>query len=837
MLNWFRRLGRLRVPAETVLVAGSLTVAAWASAAFVADLGYGQPWPLPGRPIHPVSAAIIATLAVGVACLRGRLPQLALLCPSLVLGSLVALVANRIHADGTAWSWPGVIVRDYLMLATGAPSVPASDWNVAAYTAVALGTILSTVRSSAASIAVDVLAWVPISIGVATVSLHVTGIGAAVWDQSLTRPGFDMAVALCCLGLALGITNGRQRGGAFAVLLSRDSAGWISRRYLTVTLLAPVAVVWAGAALVRAAESIDLLPGAVTVMFTMVGGVTALSLAGRVRLAERRVREAKTRAEEAKERLNLALDVGNIGTYETDLGTRQVHRSDTLYRMYGLEKREPEISAEHWRALIHPDDRAWVLAARDALGEDAPEYRRTHRIVRRSDGVVRYVTVAARWLPGGALGAGRIVGAVSDITSHMEAALAAERASDAKSRLMAGIGHDLRQPLQGMLLHLDVVSSLLERTQGVPDAARSSLAACSEATASLSKMLDGMLAMARSGTDQEPIRLHDMSVAHLLRDLEREYSPRAAIDRIDLRIRVSKGDELHARTDPALLERVLRNLIENAIKHTPKGGRILVLGRARAAGPLVEVRDSGRGIPEAKLGAIWDERRQVSPSDQGSGMGLATVRRLATRMGWGFGADSLIGRGSRFWIRIPTGMEDEGRPLRASRAYDPSAQAAPPEAEVAVGLPLVMLVEDEEALRQGLASLIRRLGAEVVEAGDTCGARREAHSLLAQGRVPDAILSDYRLPGESGIKVIEAVRTLFRAPIPAILLTADTGEEVEGATAAIGAKLFRKPLGSSSIAEALRSTGLRLPEGYGRGDAPRLPSPRPGAGHSAQNER
>lgn len=799
---------------ETGLLLVAATTAAGILAAWATGLGFERPWPLAGRPPQPILACLILALTLGVAGLRhSKISVLSVIAPLVALATIVLAVANRAHGPSGPLLMPMLTVADFAMLqATNPVPPPSSNWNLVAFTALGVGTLVSVVHSRWTRFVADLGALVAISIGVAAMAVHLLGLPSAVGVMGLYRTGPETALAMSVLGLSLGLVNGRWRGGAFGVLLSDGTAGWLGRRYMAATMFAPAIAIWISFGIVRIIGSEEaVVPALITTLLSLALGSSALSLVWRVDRVEREMRAAKETAEVAANRLKLALEAGSIGTWDTDLGTGDVRRSEALYKMYGMERQTPEVNSKYWPSAIHPDDRDRVLAIRSAVTPENPEYRSSHRIIRANDGVVRHVSVAARWLPEGSSSAGSLAGMVTDITDHVEGVHAAESTSRAKSRLIAGIGHDFGQPVQGLIIHLDILSAALASGPPISPDARRSLEASVEATSAVVKLTERMQALGRAGNALEPIRTSEMSVARRLRSLCREYEARAAANGITLGVRVSNDDALRATTDPVMFERILRNLVENAIKHTPSGGRILLSGRARKSGLLVEVWDTGRGIAEANLSAIWDDRRQVSPSDRGDGMGLATSQQLAVRIGCVLGATSKLGRGSRFWLRMPRETDaiaaDAGS--NSARIASPPATVVPDESRPSGGaLRTVLLVEDSQTVIDALSLVMRRLGYSVVCAVDLAGAMNATRGMLAAGHMPDLIVSDYGLPDGDGPAVIRAVRKACRRPIPAMVLTANIAVEAADETAAIGAHLLLKPVGASSLEEALVVMGL-----------------------------
>jgi CheY-like chemotaxis protein len=237
-----------------------------------------------------------------------------------------------------------------------------------------------------------------------------------------------------------------------------------------------------------------------------------------------------------------------------------------------------------------------------------------------------------------------------------------------------------------------------------------------------------------------------------------------------------------AQADPVILERILRNLVSNAIRYTDDGG-VLVSCRPWRGGLRLQVWDSGIGISEAALPHIFDEFYQVQGSRpleahqrKGLGLGLAIVKRLALLMGSEVQVRSRVAHGTVFTVDVPAG--------RLPRPAEPAAAPGKP----ALGLTLqgrqIIVVEDEPAVREGLSVLLKAWGASVL-AFDTV---TEVEAWLATGpaTAPDLLIVDYRLPqGTTGLQALAAMRAAWPDQhLPAIVVTGSSmgGHEDEAST-------------------------------------------------------
>jgi CheY-like chemotaxis protein len=261
------------------------------------------------------------------------------------------------------------------------------------------------------------------------------------------------------------------------------------------------------------------------------------------------------------------------------------------------------------------------------------------------------------------------------------------------------------------------------------------------------------------------------------------------------------------RSDPILLERVLLNLVSNAIRYTPKGG--IVLGCRHVGDRLrIDVCDSGVGIPKDQQRNIFGEFYQIAAPDQGQrdglGLGLAIVERLCTLLKHPIGVDSTPGQGSRFHVTVPMVAKRPG--------LEPAAAAAAT-ADPLRGK-LIVVVDDDDLVLEGTGGLLRNWGCRVV----TAASDREALTKL-DGNRPDLIISDFHLhDGQTGIEVITALRGALQAPIAAFLISGDILPDRLREAEMKGLHLLHKPIAPMTL-RTMMSRFLKA-DAESRGKAP-----------------
>ena len=240
------------------------------------------------------------------------------------------------------------------------------------------------------------------------------------------------------------------------------------------------------------------------------------------------------------------------------------------------------------------------------------------------------------------------------------------------------------------------------------------------------------------------------------------------------------------RSDFILLERILFNLVSNAVRYTSQGG--VVVGCRKRGGQLrIEVWDTGPGIPEDQQQNIFTEFYRLGDPNRdqraGLGLGLAIVDRLCQLLDQPIELTSAVGRGSRFTVAaplVPARPVDAGRPDSTPVVPDASRNK------------LVVIIDDDPPALDAMAGLLRNWGCLVVTGSTDAAALK---SLAAHVQPPDLIISDHRLPdGRTGIEAIERVRREFGGSIPAFLISGDTHSELLHSARASGYQLLHKPV-------------------------------------------
>lgn len=352
-----------------------------------------------------------------------------------------------------------------------------------------------------------------------------------------------------------------------------------------------------------------------------------------------------------------------------------------------------------------------------------------------------------------------------------------ELANRTKSRFLAVASHDLRQPLHalglfvaGLRNHLD--STERERTVELIDSAVAEMNELFDALLDISKLEAGVLIP----------NLTEFPIQRLLRKIESTFARAAGEKGLQLRVMPSAA---WVRSDVILLERILLNLVSNAVRYSPNGG-IVVGCRRRGEALRIEVWDSGPGIPDNERQNIFAEFYQLADGghhqQSGLGLGLSIVDQLRRLLDHPIELASIVGKGSRFTIVVP--VVAAGKVAEPVNFPQTTLDPTPGK--------FVVVIDNDVLVLEGTSSLLRSWGCQVAAFGSHRAAL--AH-VTSRGRRPDLIISDYYLEdGKTGIEVIEQLRTAFAAPIPAFLISGDITAEPLRHARRHGYHLLHKPV-------------------------------------------
>ena len=362
-----------------------------------------------------------------------------------------------------------------------------------------------------------------------------------------------------------------------------------------------------------------------------------------------------------------------------------------------------------------------------------------------------------------------------------------EVANRYKSHFLASASHDLRQPLHA--LNLFVAQLRGEANPAERDRLATRIDA---AVGSMNELFDALLDMTKLEAGVLKPNVTEFPMARLLDRVEATFADAARKKGLRLRVVASSAG---VSSDAILLERILLNIVSNAVRYTERGG-VVVGCRRRGTEMRIDVCDTGVGIPEDQRQRIFGEYYQLAragPNRSGGlGLGLAIVERLSHLLGHPVEVDSRPDCGSRFSVTVPLAAE-----VRAAvEELTPAAHLADP----AHGK-RVMVIDDDALVLDGMRGVLQNWGYQVHTVASGAAALA---GFVDGGANPDLIISDCRLTnGENGIEVIERLRQVAGFPIPAFVITGDTAPERLREASAAGLPLLHKPLSPMTLRTTL----------------------------------
>jgi Na+/proline symporter/signal transduction histidine kinase/CheY-like chemotaxis protein len=367
---------------------------------------------------------------------------------------------------------------------------------------------------------------------------------------------------------------------------------------------------------------------------------------------------------------------------------------------------------------------------------------------------------------------------------NSELALAKSTAEDAnisKTRFLAAASHDILQPLNAARLY---VTSLVERQNGGEDSRL--VENIDDSLEAIEEILGALLDISRLDAGAMTPSITSFRIGDLMRSLEIEFAPIARAKALKLTF---VPCSVPVESDRLLLRRLLQNLISNAIKYTPHG-RVLVGCRRHGQALQIGIYDTGVGIPVLKRGEIFKEFHRLEQGARiarGLGLGLSIVERIARVLNHGIALDANIGGGSFFSVQVPV-----------ARAVNHTAAvtSATPLSRTPMSGSLIVCIENDPAILDGMKTLLTAWDAEVIAVADPDAA---IEAIAAAGGRVTGLLVDYHLDRGNGIAAIRDIRRRFGEAIPAILITADRSPHVRAAVREEKIAVLNKPVKPASL--------------------------------------
>jgi signal transduction histidine kinase/CheY-like chemotaxis protein len=371
---------------------------------------------------------------------------------------------------------------------------------------------------------------------------------------------------------------------------------------------------------------------------------------------------------------------------------------------------------------------------------------------------------------------------------------AAERANRSKTRFVAAASHDLLQPLNAAKLY---IASLSEDAMSARQ--QSIVTRLASAFGSIESLLNALLDISKLDSGKVALDLSAFPLERIFSTIHRDFQEVAARKGIDL---IVVPSSIQVRSDPSYLRRIVQNLVSNAIRYTDSG-KVLVGARRHGDMAQIVVQDTGAGISERDRESVFQEFRRLDrgpATAPGMGLGLAIVDRACKLLGHGLTLHSRVGVGTQFSVMLPRTDQEQ-----VASSVHPSA-AATGRGPTLKNL-LVLVVDDDESIRDAISTLLERWGATPLSASGSA----EALAVLTEiGMAPDVIIADYHLAGENGLEVIDAIRRQ-EGEVFAILISADRSPELYRLASERSVFLRQKPVDADEFATLLR--GVRTSKG------------------------
>ncbi len=470
-------------------------------------------------------------------------------------------------------------------------------------------------------------------------------------------------------------------------------------------------------------------------------------------VTERRRAEVALRTSE--EKVRLAAQAAGLGIWTWHVAEDRVTwENDRMYEIVGLPRSDAPInSARFVSDLLYPDDAARFSAALDGARRGGKRFYFEGRFVRQSDDDLRWIEFTGLMQPPSANSAPRMLGTAADVTDRRRTeeavrVFAAElsEADRRKTEFLATLAHELRNPLAPLRNGLH----MLGMSKGSPDLMEKMRAMMERQVNHLVRLVDDLLDIARVTSGKVELRIHRAGLQEIVASAVETSLPLIESHKHELIVSLPQ-EALFLDVDHTRIAQVLSNLLNNAAKYTPAGGRITLSARRVDEDVVISVADTGTGIAPEALGQVFQMFTQVARnldrSQGGLGIGLSLVRGLVELHGGTVTAESAgLGSGSTFTVRLSL----------AEPSHTGSGETASPDQHDGDSRSLrVLVVDDNEDAADSLATIIRLRGHSVTVSNDGVEAVR-----VAQEFKPQLVFLDIGMPGMTGYEVARTLRTM-----------------------------------------------------------------------------
>jgi len=563
-----------------------------------------------------------------------------------------------------------------------------------------------------------------------------------------------------------------------ADLLLLPLVAWVAYRFtqrevsLVVALVLTIAVT--GALLGRGPYHGSLPWSSLPALQSFIGILSILSIMIGTVITERKAAGEDLQASEHW--LRETQRISRIGSYVLDLRSGDWTRSEILEEILGIEADYPH-SRQGWVALVHPDDRAGVVQYLNDIAAPGREFEREFRVVRPRDGDIRWVLCGgeisydSRRLPA------KLSGTVLDVTErkNIEAQLLQAQKMESIGRLAGGVAHDFNNLLTVINGYSDLVLNRLSANDPVYPHLQE-IHRAGERAAELTQQL---LAFSRKQILQpkvlilnDVVRDSDKMLRRLIgEDIELVYVLDPALRPVE--------------ADPGQINQVILNLAVNARDAMPNGGKLIIETANSGPGISLTVKDTGHGMEAGTLEHVFEPFFTTKGLGKGTGLGLATVYGIVRQSAGNISVESEVGSGTTLTIRLPA---IEG--VAAKRGSVPAAPG---------GRGNVLLVEDEEGVRQLIATILERNGYMVVPAKEG----EEALRLFERTRHRiDLLITDMVMPRMGGTELAARLREL-QPEMKVLFISGYTDPAISKQVTSVGSQFLQKPFTADGLLRAV----------------------------------
>lgn len=609
--------------------------------------------------------------------------------------------------------------------------------------------------------------------------LTIIGYAYSTLDLTGVKHFIPMAAntAFCFLLLGAGILCARPDQGVMGILSGAEAGGTMMRRILPLVILVPTLAGWLIEYLLREAVLGHVMAMSVFALscIVLLSGIvwwTALSLetAGR-----------KLRASE--ERYNLAIQGGNDGLWDWNILTGELYWSERFKAMLGIFDPAFKASYDEFKSRLHPDDFEYITTTLESHTKTHERYDEEFRM-REENG--DYIWVRARgistWNEKGRTV--RMAGAVTDITDRKLAELAliearelAEKASGTKSEFLANMSHELRTPLNSII----GMSRLLLEDKKVKGEQKEMVGVVTRSAENLLMIVNDILDLSKVEAGKIELESVPFSVKEVSDDVIESIAPLCSAKGLQLNYNFNAAGGLPFLSgDPTRLGRVQLNLLSNAVKYTESGEITVDIDCTEDEDGVItllwSVTDTGIGIAEDKLDYVFGQFTQADNSITrrfgGTGLGLFITRQLIEKMGGKIGVESELGKGSRFWFRVPFSVCDPEDVAAGGKGFFREVERLPEDQRKNAGDIRILAAEDHSLNQIFLRKLLARMGIGGVDIVDNGAIVQET---LEAGQY-DLVLMDCHMPVMSGYEATRSIRAAEEGTsrhVPVVAMTAD----------------------------------------------------------------